>query len=269
MTSHTSLLRTLLTHPGFKIAVLTPILALGGLATASGAKPPSCTDVPISWTFVPTTNPAAPAAILNDDPDRVYQNGVDGVFNTVIHICSGTGDATLGLQRSLRKLRMKFPAPIPSSVIQSAPPFGEGAEFTTKAFVNVRNILGSGLLVPGSPATFYTKVTSQFSVGKGGGYRLAFYPDNTTCPVLNSCAPVANYYDPIVNLPVQTAWVQVIYTPAANGSPDSWIVNGELIGTDSVYQRATLLSADSPLADHFGQYSMPFRILITALAPLP
>jgi hypothetical protein len=80
-----------------------------------------------------------------------------------------------------------------------------------------------------------------------------------------------------MNQPVETAWAKVSYTPRDPSQPwstsnaDHWIVDGELTTiSDSVYERATLFQLGKPgTQTHYGQYSMPFKILITALAPLP
>ena len=48
MTNRKLFSRELFRHPGFKIAVLAPMLALGGLATAYAGKPAPCTDMPVT-----------------------------------------------------------------------------------------------------------------------------------------------------------------------------------------------------------------------------
>src|SRR6516162_6283559 len=82
----------------------------------SGAAKNSCTDIPISITFLATT--VAPAAISNDISGTPYQ----GLGNTVIHICSGTNDATMVLAHSSRSVSIQFPEPIPGSIIVAGPP---------------------------------------------------------------------------------------------------------------------------------------------------
>ena len=70
------------------------------------------------------------------------------------------------------------------------------------------------------------------------------------------------------------AWVKVTYTPRdpnSDWSPsnaDKWLVEGTLTTeTDPEVERGTLqlLSAGT----HYGQYSMPFAILIVAQMALP
>jgi hypothetical protein len=275
MTKHGFRFRRLSTHCGLKVAVLAVALSLGGFATAFGARP-QCTDLPISLTFLPTT--VAPAAISNDNPMTAYQNGVSGV-SAVIHYnmaCDGTRDATLNLNNSKRTLVMQFPNAVPgSTTIQAGPAsFAGGAAFATQAFFNVHNILGYGLLTPGVAAVFYTKVTSTFPAPDRKTYRLALYPDNFTCPGV--CSPVPDGTSTTLNQPVETEWAKVTYTPRDTTQPwsltnaDSWVVDGELTSaTDTVVERATLLlEGRSNSFIHYGQYSMPFKILVTALAPL-
>ncbi len=282
MPNHSFPLKSLATHSGFKIAVLAAALALGGLQTASGAKPARCTDVPISVTFMGTT--AAPAAISNDLPITAYQNGVDGVA-AVIHYnmdCGGTRDATLNLGSSKRALVMQFPNAIPGSIIVAGPPgFAGGSAFATQSFINIRNIVGyqTGGVTPGVAATYYTKVTSSNIVGPDrNSYVLPLFPDNSTCPGI--CASTGDGTTSLHNSPVQAAWSKVTYTPRDTSQPwslsnaDSWLVDGEVTSneppaTPNIYERATLfLEAKNGSATHYGQYSMPFKILVTALAPL-
>jgi hypothetical protein len=262
-------------HPGFRIAVLVPMLALGGLATAFAAKPPRCSDVPITLTFVPTGVVAAPAAIWNDDPMKVYQDGVDGV-GAVIHTCSGTGDVTLGLKRSMRSLMIQFPSAIPGSIIDGGPVSFDPNPFATQAFVNIRNIVGYGL--PSGTTTYYTRVVFSFDGPDGATYKLAFFPHDEHCPVPGLCAAALNeQVDPdAVNQPVETAWAKVTYTPASGSSPDTWVVDGTLTDNEPgpvvYYERGTIFkitNKSGSFGPHYGQYSMPFKILVTALAPLP
>lgn len=267
---------------GFKTAGLVLMLALGGSAAAFGAKPPRCSDVPISVTFVGTT--AAPAAISNDVSNIAYQNGVDGVA-AVIHYnmdCGGTRDATLNLGNSKRSLMMQFPNPIPGSIVVAGPPsFAGGSGFATQNFINIRNIVGYNTqgLTPGVAATYYTKITSSNIVGPdGNSYDLVLFPDNSTCPAI--CASTNDGTGLYHNSPVQAAWSKVTYTPRDTSQPwslsnaDSWVVDGEMTSneppaTSNTYERATLFFVSRRGATtHYGQYSMPFKILITALAPL-
>jgi hypothetical protein len=268
-------------------SLLTSLAVSGVLLVGSGlnhrtdaAKPTGCADVPLSMTFVATT--AAPAAIWNDLANSAYQNGVDGV-SSVIHYnkdCNGTRDATLGLYRSRRTLWMQYPSPVSGSIITSGPPsFAGSAPFTTQAHIVVHNILGRTVLTPGAAATFYTKVGSMFIGPDGNNYRLRFLPDDFACPEGATCVPnlEGNNGPADTNQPVETAWAAVTYTPRNPAQPwslanaDRWVVDGEQTSpSDPVYQRATLhLEGAHFTFTHQGQYSMPFKILITALAALP
>ena len=262
------------------MAVLALVLVLGAAQTASAAKPPRCTDVPISVTFMATTS--APAAIWNDVANTAYQNGVGGVA-AVIHYnsgCDGTRDATLDLGGSTRTLSMQFPNAISGSTSVQAGPasFAGGSAFATHAFFNVHNIVGYQTpgITPGVAATFYTKVTAPFTGPNGKSYKLVLYPDNYSCPFV-PCASDPDGTNPDINLPVEGAWALVTYTPRDTWQPwslsnaDRWVVDGEVTSsTDPIYERGTLvLIGKNGSATHEGQYSMPFKILVTALAPLP
>jgi hypothetical protein len=245
------------------------------IASAAG-----CSDVPISVTFLAPA--AAPASIWNDIANSAYQNGVGGV-SAVIHInrdcVTGTHDATLILSRAKRGVWMQYPSAIQGSLIDAGPAsFAGGAAFETHSIeINVHNITGYTVLPPSTAATFYTAVGSTFAGPDGKTYQLRFHPDEYTCPAGAICVPdlengtnAAN-----MNLPVETAWTQVVYTPRNPTQPwsstnaDSWIVDGELqLNNDTALERSTLF-LDTKTQVHYGQYSMPFKIAIVALAPLP
>jgi hypothetical protein len=248
------------------------ILTLG--ATAYAGKPPAC-DVPISWSFMSTT--AAPAAILNDDPTKAYVNGVDGVTNSVIQ-CE-THDATLGFTaNSNRRIWMKLPSAIPGSIIDGGPAsFAGGNSFLTKTTFNIRNIIGYSVITLGQAATYYTRASSRFTGPDGKAYQWVSLPDDNTCPAGATCVP--NFHiitlPSNINLPEQAAWTKVTYMPRDPSQPwsttntDSWLVQGEFIDAFNVVERATLLFIGPHSQTHYGQYSLPFKVLITALAPIP
>jgi hypothetical protein len=231
----------------------------------------ACKNPPISITFLATNN--APAAIWNDDPTQVYK---DGIIYYGIN-CDGSHDAAFGFGRnSSRNFWMKFPAPLAGTVIQNSPPAFAGREaFPIQGSINVRNITGYTRLKPGVAATFYTKVVIGLTL-QGQNYRLGFYPDDATCPTGAVCVPNLHVGSPPDNLnqPAQTSWAKVIYTPRNLKKPwsitnaDTWLVEGEQSGKNrNAMQRATLVYTDNFI--HSGQYSFPFKVLITALAPLP
>jgi len=156
--------------------------------------------------------------------------------------------------------------------IQGGPPsFAGAASFLTFGFLNVRNVTGYGVIPPGQAATYYTRAVFENITGPdGGNYRLTFFPDDFTCPgvcVLGIGYPGNN---PTLNQPVETAWVKVTYSPANGSSPDQWVVEGNLTtSTDPEIQRGTLFLNGSKTLTHYGQYSMPFKLVITAQTTLP
>jgi len=247
---------------------------------AYAGKPGGCSDVPISITFLATN--AAPAAIWNDDPTKPYTGGT----NTQIHACNGgvdgTGsyDATMVTPRS-RTVTLKFPAAIGGSLIEGGPAsFAGGNAISTQPFINIRNIAGYTVIPPGVAATYYTRIAISFTGPDSKSYRLLFFPDDGACPGDYPCVPdLHGVGDPAnKNMSEQMAWAKVTYLPRPNptqpwsaSNADSWIVEGELsTSTDTEIQRATVfyVPRKGP-AVHFGQYSMPFKILVTALAALP
>lgn len=242
----------------FIICVL--ILAVAGNAYAS--KPPSCTNTPVSMFIEDTLT----AAILSDG-GGLYQNGLNGVTGVINFnsSCGGSRDVTVGFDtNSNRRVWFNFPTAIPGTDIEGVTQSFIPNPFSDRAFINIRNITCRDCNTPGIPSTFYTKVSVAFFAPGGQKYLLAFLPDN--CPVGYLCAP--NYTPgpvlPTKNEPVETAWAKVTYTP----NPDTWVVEGELTG--GVVRNTLFLTSvrgNRPPV-HYGQYSMPFKITITALAPL-
>ncbi len=220
-------------------------------------------NVPIQATFLATAAPDN--AISNDDASKPYKDGVSGV-TAFIHRCDGsraTNDATINLLNAQRKLTFQFPAAEAGSLyLGIAPPsFAGGAPFSSAAFVNVKNILGT------SSTIFYTRVSFDISISNRSGYSLAFHPPDGSCPSDYPCVPDlgANTGPSDENYPKNTAWVKVTYTPAPAGQPGAqWIVDGTFLRPgETTYQRGTLYGKQ-----HEGQYQMPFKLVITALSPL-
>lgn len=157
--------------------------------------------------------------------------------------------------------------------------FAGGAAFQTSSVeINVHNLTGYTVLPPKTAATFYTRVGSTFKGPDGTTYQLRFHPDAFTCPTGATCVPDLENERNAANMnqPVETAWAQVTYTPQDPNQPwstsnaDRWVVDGELLLADTVYERSTLFApvGKTPQVP-FGQYSMPFKISIVALVPLP
>jgi len=253
----------------FALSVL--VLAASTITTfnAYAAGNSKCTDVAINMTFVATN--IAPAAIMNSEPSKPY--------SALIRYCSGTHDATMNTAAD-NPLNFKFTAPVSGSLIQgTAPSFAGGPAFNTQAFMNIRNLTGYTLVQPGVAASYYTRFAGNFMGPDGNTYRYVSLPDDSTCPLPGNCAPnlEVTVVDPSQNQPQEAGWVFVTYTPRDTTRPwsptnaDIWLVDGEFVSPiDSVVQRLTLflVPKKGPYV-HSGQYSMPFKVLITALAPLP
>jgi hypothetical protein len=218
---------------------------------------------------------SAPAAFLSDGRGA-YKQGVDGVSNAEIKI-GGTNDALIhfpgaGRRGTDRAIKIKISNAIAGSIIQYGPAsFAGGSSFLTSGQFGIRNILGYPVLTPGQPATFYTKATGNFVAPNNVTYRFGSSPDDFTCPSGATCVP--NLYGATIsNQPEETAWIKVTYMPRNTSQPysstnaDQWLVEGEFLDGGGIIQRMTLEDSNG---GHYGQYSMPFKILITALCPLP
>ncbi|HEY6930838.1 MAG TPA: hypothetical protein VJA66_14260 [Thermoanaerobaculia bacterium] len=185
-------------------------------------------------------------------------------------------------------MSMQFPNPISGSILVGGPPsFAGGSAFAAQPFINIRNIVGHNTpgLTPSSgstqgvAATYYTKVTFNYIVGPDrNSYLLTIFPDNATCPAI--CASTGDSTSPLHDSPVQAAWSQVTYTPRDVSQPwsltntDSWVVDGEGTSneppaTSTTPERGTLYLEGKRSPTHYGQYSMPFKVIVTALGPLP
>jgi hypothetical protein len=268
----------------FAFAICVLILTFAGNAHAKGnPNVPGCGDVPIAVSFV-----TFPGSAINNDIGQVYQGGVDGLDNTVIHYnrdCFGSHDATMLMPSPgkkvvvKRKVSFQFPSPVPGSIIAGGPPaFAGGSAFLTPVWMNIRNLTGFGLIPQGAATVYYTRMIFQFDAPDGGNYRLVFDPDSAAeCPAGETCNLNFGGPDPASkNQPVQTAWVKVTHTPAPNptapwstSNADKWVVDGNLTSStnpsDPTVERGALLRDGI----HYGQYSLPFQIQITALAKLP
>src|SRR5688572_1511575 len=101
-----------------------------------------------------------------------------GTSNTVIHVCGGdpTYDSTMALSGK-RKLSVSLPAPVSGSVRQES----VSGTYLDSAFMNVRNILCGGcVLPPGEP--FTTHMAFQLYGLSRDVYRLRFMPHVTDAP---------------------------------------------------------------------------------------
>jgi len=261
-----------------KLAISVLFFIFAATAAMAG-KPGSCSDVPISITFVAPAG--VPAAIWNDDPTKAYSGG----SNTEIHNCNGgdngggSYDGTMTLPGG-RSINMKFPAAISGSIIEGGPAsFAAGNSISTGSFVKIHNLTGQNAVPAGISATYYTRALFTFDGPDRKSYRLEYYPDDSTCPSDHPCAPELHgcCFLPIGNQPVQTSWVKVIYTarnrslPWSTSNTDSWVVQGDLVMSwDTSVARSVLFNVlkDGTFV-HYGQYSMPFKMVVTALAAMP
>lgn len=244
--------------------MLVPLAAAFVLAVAGNAaaqKGGKCTDVSLSvqiLAFDGDGNGSNDSVLAGDAKGNTYTNGADGVYNTVIHTCSGSNDATMGLITSRRSIQFSFPEPNAGSVSPGPEPAWVGSAFLAKPFMNVRNILWGRL---NGYNTFTTRM--GFSQFKGPGdkasYALQFAPDAT-----DSGAPGnADANQPEMTSP---ATVQDIPGDCRSGGtiPDKWIVT---VGLPAV--GALMRDQNNGASAQSGQYTMPFQVLITARGCLP
>jgi hypothetical protein len=254
-----------------RLWILTVIFfaTLSGLSYA-GKPVKGCSDVPVMFTFESTTSSNVPSAI-NGDGNGGYSHGVDRV-NAVIHFdsdCNGSRDAGFGLgRRSTRTVSLQFSGISGTDTIGGTFPSFNGSTVIAKPGFIILNLTGYGYPVG---STYYTKMSFRFTEpGTSTVYDMVFAPFDGLCPFSDGLCVDSITNDivsPDQNSPVSAAWVKVTYLPASGSTPDQWIVEGEITEADApdVIQRGTLISSGV----HRGQFSMPFRIRITALAPLP
>lgn len=235
------------------LAILSVVLVLMAAGTAAAQKA-KCTDPSTQVTIVPITGSA-----VSDDGKASYVDGVDGVYNTAIHLC-GVGasyDATVGLITSRRSMGFTFPPSIDGS--PNAPAWANGTKFMTKPFLNVRNILWGRR---NSQPTFTTRMSIGYIKG----------PGDSSDYFLKFLAPYASAFDgnvptSDVNTPDDTVTVTVTDNlgTCANGVPASWTVTIDSPFVGTLYKGASGRTPDL----HAGQYSMPFQLIITAKTCLP
>jgi hypothetical protein len=78
MTRSSSFFKALLRRPGFRVAALTPMLALTGLALASPGKPPKATDMSVTTTISDVDANGNPYTVQSDG-GGLYFDGIDNV----------------------------------------------------------------------------------------------------------------------------------------------------------------------------------------------
>lgn len=246
-----------------KIMICAAVLVL---FTVSGkaAQKNKCTDPSLEVTIVPIDG----SALSGDSKGSVYTNGVDGVSNTVIHLCASnngvlpTYDATMSLSStSQRSMGFTFPPDIEGSIISGpSPVWANGVRFMAKPFLlNVRNILW------GRKAQIYTFTTRMIFEGFAGPgdkalYDLRFQP--AVVDALQNAPPFAD-----TNLPSETSTVTVQDIPGTcrttqGGTLDSWIVTVDPLFVGTVHKQDRSHT-------HSGQYNMPIQLLLKAKTCLP
>jgi hypothetical protein len=233
------------------------VLMAAGIASAQKGK---CNDVPIEVAVVPMTGGA-----LVDDGKGPYQEGVGGVYNTVIHTCgtSASYDATMGLITSRRSLGFTFPLPIDGSVYPGPAPVWAGSSFFAKPFMNVRRILWGRMQDP-QQLTFTTRMVFSYFSGPGdkASYALQFAPTVTDSGATGG--QDANY--PSETTPATVEDVLGTCHIVTGGTLDKWIVT---VGAGSV--GALMRDTNKgPALVQSGQYTMaPFQLIITAKSCVP
>lgn len=237
------------------------------------AGPAKCADVRLKVTILPIDvngDTINDSVLGGDGKGAIYQDRVDGVYNTVLHLCpasSATFDATMGLINSKRSMTFRFPAPIAGSA-ENPPPAWVPGTITVKPFMNVRNILWGR---QNHSLSFTTGMGFSYFKGPGDSsdYRLQFLP-----PVTD-----AEPGDPTANTPYEAASVTVQDVPGTcrsnptGGTLDSWTVTvnrsaDALLAVPAPFA-GTLRRDTNSGAVQVGQYDMPFQLKLEALTCVP
>jgi len=171
--------------------------------------------------------------LFGDSKGPTYVNGVDGVYNTAVNVCSGSYDATMGLVTSRRYMGLNFSNAIDD--VSAAWPTWTAFQFVTKPFLNVRSVLW-GRMNPSLTAngdgtfTFETRMSIGYIKGAGdrSDYVLRFFPalvspgpgvtpaapafDNDTVPVTVVDNPNARTW----TVTVKPEYVRGLYKTSTN-----------------------------------------------------
>jgi hypothetical protein len=223
--------------------------AAGGSAT--------CKDLPITLTVVAIQG----AAVLGDG--NPYKDGVDGVYNTVVHVCYPSYDATIGLITSKRSMTFAF-----TPVTAGSPAW---TSLVVKPFINVNNILWG--LQTGNP-DFTTHMF--FSYLKlpidRSDYRVNFQPGLANIDAKGDLMPAP---DTAVNTPYASSSVLVESTTTTDGCPvdlngnqtykPHWTITPVQSSNYPGFIGTLVRIATSRVsAKQIGQYNMPFQLQIDA-----
>lgn len=214
-----------------------------------------------------TVQPIA-GSVLSGDGKGAYQDALDGVYNTVVHFCSGTYDATMGLVRSKRSMGLTFPTAIPGSNISGpSPVWANNVPFQVQPFFNVRDILWGRRI---GRSIFTTRMSFSGISGPGDtrSYGLRFLPFATDALTGTPAHAPAD-----VNSPNETSYVTVQDIPGncreRGTTLDKWFVTATNVDASGYLQVGTLHKDVKNTPVHSGQYILPFQLLIEAQSCLP
>jgi hypothetical protein len=214
-----------------------------------------------------------PSAIQGDGAP--YVNGQSGVA-TVIHVCSGTYDATL-LLSSRRTMTFSFAGLLATN--SNTPAWALSGSTISVGFINVRNIA----YVPpglnrGEEYTFTTRFGSTFSghfqmlnpspsatiTSPNPNVAIANAPYDDSLVVVHHCPAGANagVSTACLNLAHETWFVYPDSTPTtADGSQTGWTFYNR-----PFTQVGTLLTSSQKSGEvNAGEFSMPFYFTISSL----
>jgi hypothetical protein len=240
------------------------IALVTGTLAAAGNGQGKCKDIPVTWSLSFTYDAGStpvPAAIYSDgagSSNPTYVNGIDGV-NAIIHLCSGTNDATLDTAPSTnRKIGWNFGQVLATN---NNTPSWSGTTFYDHSFLNIRNILYTP---PGFDSTqnytFTTRMASQLNNKGTNSVKFHLRMENPYDQAVTA-APA----DPSANTPFYDVLVTVQHLPATSSTPETWVAYPDPSSTPA--QVGTLLQDIKPPQGtiNVGEYSMPFKFTISRM----
>jgi len=244
----------------FKIAVLAPMLALGGLATALAARPGACTDTPVT-TIISDVDPVGNAYTVSSDGKGAYFNGVDYVMSTLV--CGGYNGIQHGDWQFNKQVTVKQRG---GTALLNARDVGFS--------LNLEDAVQPGdphYASPANPPFWGTQIIYGYSEVKCTAvYKsMLTMTANTamTCPGIFSFYTTTNdhYYllpSYSLNLP-ETTDVQVSCNSADSGGCKDWFI--EPIGSLQAVGRLAPASSDHSAdpSTNLGDFYMRFRIHVT------
>jgi hypothetical protein len=226
--------------------------------SAFAAKPGTCNDIPVQWTVDTGQGLSGDGLPYVDGNDRIA---------AVLLIC-GSKDVTLNLNNSSRRVQYSWPAQ-PLVQNSNTPPWASGAAiFWSKAFLNVRKVLGNIALtnnqLPSSDYVLTTTLGGTFTGPDGGQYNHRWV--NTTAPLAGTLEHVGPGQDASwLNTPYMTSKVRVEYTAATR----TWVVTPDetefFSGPSGTAANVmTLIFSKGRTSYNAGQFSgLKFRFVIT------